>query len=217
MTKKQLPVDEFYQALVMLPIAFRKEYESSIQKIVKENDDNSTSVVNSRLFLLFSPLFVFIDYDLLNHMISKFGSAELKEKMALYVEDVKVFMTETKVGDLIDHWPGCEVSDLNYARLKVKFKDDPMTYTLERLNNFRRKFCSQVRLSEFIFCLISLESTESFFATWIVPTAIVPELSKSMQQLDEGYYQEEHILSVFVELHVYASTATSTQDEVRPD
>ena len=217
MTKEQLPVDEFYQALAILPIAFRKEYESSIQQMlppVKENDGNSTSVVNSSAFLPFSPLFVFIEYHLLNHMISKFGSAELKNEMALYVEDVKVFMRDTKIGELIDHWPGCEVSDLNYAKLKVKFKDDPMMYTLERLNEFRRRFCSQVKLSEFIFCLISLES---FFATWIIPTAIVPELSKAMQQLDEGYYQEEHILSVFVELHVYPSTATSTQDEVRAD
>ena len=221
MTKKRLPVDEFYQALAMLPIAFRKEYESSIQQMlppVKENDGNSTCVVNSSVFLPFSPLFVFIDYHLLNHMISKFGSAELKNEMSSYIEDVKVFMRKTKVGDLIDHWPGYEVSNLNYSKLKAKFTDDPMTYTLERLNNFRRKFCSHVRLSELIFSLISLESTESFFATWIIPTAIVPELSKAIQQLDEGYYQEEHILSVFVdEKQLYPSTATSTQDKIRSD
>ena len=151
-------------------------------------------------------------------MITKFGSAGLKSKMALYIEDVKVFMKETTVHDLIDHWGGCEVSDLNYGKLKAKFKDDPMTYTLERLNKFRRKFCSQVRLSEFIFCLISLESTESFFATWIIPAAIIPELSEAIQQLDKCFYEEEHIVSIFVDQkQLHPSTARNSHDEVRTD
>ena len=215
----RLPVSEFYRALAILPIAFRKEYESLIQQTlstVKDRDDCNISVVTDSVFLLFSPLFVFIDYDLLNYMISKFGSEELKCEMALYIQGVKLFMKETTVGDLIDHWPGYEVSDLNYAKVKAKFKDDPMTYSLERLNKFRRKFCSQVRLSEFIFCLISLESTESFFTTWIIPNAVIPELTEAIQQLDERFYQEEHIISVFVdEKQLYTSTANTSQDEVR--
>jgi hypothetical protein len=205
---KRLPVDKFYQALTMLPIAFRKEYENSIQQMLsaaKESDGQS--VVTSNIFLPFSPLFVFIDYSLLNHMITKFGSAELKCKMALYIEDVKLFMKKTTVHDLIDHWPGCEVSNLNYGKLKAKFRDDPMTYTLERLNKFRRSFCSQVRLSELIFCVISFESTESFFATWIIPAAIIPELSEAIQQLDESFFEEEHIISILVDQkQLYPST-----------
>ena len=121
----RLPVSEFYRALAILPIAFRKEYESSIQQTlstVKDRDDCNVSVVTDSIFLLFSPLFVFIDYDLLNHMISKLGSAELKSVMALYIEDVKLFMKETTVGDLINHWPGCEVSDLNYTKLKASLR-----------------------------------------------------------------------------------------------
>ena len=202
-------MDAFYQALIILPFAFRREYERSIQQLLpaaKEIDGQS--VITSSVFLLFNPLFAFIDYDLLNHMIVKFGSAELKSEMALYIEDVKIFMRETTVGDLIDHWPGREVTNLNYATLKAKFRDDPMTYTLERLNRFRRKFCSQVRLSEFIFCLISVESTESFFATWIIPAAIIPELSKAIHQLDKSFFEEEHIISMFVDL--YSSTASSS-------
>ena len=201
----------------MLPIAFRKEYERSIQQLLPSvKESSSQSVVTSGVFLPFSPLFVFIDYDLLNHMIMNFGSAELKSKMALYIKEVKIFMKETTVGDLIDHWPGCELeSNLNYAELKAKFRDDPMTYTLERLNKFRRRFCGQVRLSEFIFCLISLESTESFFATWIIPVAIIPELSETIKQLNKSFYEEEHIISIFVDQkQLYPSTISSSQYEV---
>ena len=201
----------------MLPTAIRKEYESSVQQVLpaaKESD--SQGFVTSSAFLPFYPLFVFIDYDLLNHMIVEFGSGELISKMALYVEDVKLFLKETKVGDLIDHWPGCEVSDLNYAKLKAKFRDDPMTYTLERLNKFRRRICSQVRLSEFIFCLISLESAESFFATWIIPAVIIPELNEMIKQLDKNFFEEEHIISLFVDQkQLYPSVISKSQYEVR--
>ena len=155
MTERGIPVSEFFRTLTMLPIAFRNEYESTIQQKLPAIKDSGDGAVTSGVFLPFSPLFVFIDYDLLNH---KFGSTELKEDMESYIEDMQVFMRETTVGDLIDHWPGYEVSDLNYTKLKAKFNGDPKTYTLERLNKFRRKFCSQVRLSVFILGLISLES-----------------------------------------------------------
>ena len=201
----------------MLPTAIRKEYESSVQQILpaaKESDGQG--FVTSSTFLPFYPLFVFIDYDLLNYMIVEFGSGELISDMDLYIEDVKLFMKETKVGDLIDHWGGCEVSDLNYAKLKVKFRDDPMTYTLERLNKFRRRICSRVRLSEFIFCLTSLESAESFFATWIIPAAIIPELSEAIKQLDKMFFEEEHIISLFVDQkQLYPSVISESQYEVR--
>ena len=215
-TKKRLPVSEFYQALTILPFAFRMEYESSIQQTlstVKDRDD----FVSSNVFNPFFPLFFFIDYDLLNYMISEFGSAELKSEMALYIEDVKLFMRKTTVGDLIDHWPGCdEDSNFDYAKVKAKFKDDPMKYTLERLNKVRRRFCGHVRLSKFIFRLISVESTESFFATWIIPNAVIPELTEAIQQVDESFYEEEHIISVFInEKQLYPSTPNSSQDEVR--
>ena len=164
----------------------------------------------ARVFLQFSPLFAFIDYDLLDHLIRTFGSTELKSETALYIEDVKLFMRETTVGDLIDHWPGYEVPDLNYAKLKAKFENDPMTYTLERLNEFRRHFCGQVRISEFIFCIISFESRASFFATWVIPAAIIPELSEAIQQLDESFF-EEHIISLFVDQkQIYPFTASSS-------
>ena len=212
-TIKQLPVDEFYQALTMLPLAFKREYERSIQQMLpaaKEIDGQR--VVTSSVFLPFSPLFVFIDYDLLNHMIVKFGSAELKSEMALYIEEVKIFTKETTVGDLIDRWPGCELeSNLNYAQLNAKFRDDPMTYTLQRLNRFRRRFCIQVRLSKLIFCLISVESTTSFFATWIIPAAIIPELSEAIQRLHESVFEEEHIISIFVnQKQIYPFTVSSS-------
>ena len=158
-----------------------------------------------------NPLFTFIDYGLLDHLITNLASKELKEDMTTYVERVTEFMRETTVGAIMDCFPGDAEPSVDYSKLKMKFKDDPKTYTLERLNNFRRKFCSTIRLSEFIFGLISLETTESFFATWIIPTLAVPELMKAVREIDEHFYELEHIMSMSVDqeqLYPFPDNAT---------
>ena len=190
---------ELLRALTMLPVSLRKEYESSIQQMLPALEGKNTI---TELFLRLSPLFVFIDYGLLDHLISKFGSPVLKEDMRSYVSKVKVFMRNTTVADLMDYWPGEQHPGMNYSELKAKFSDDPKSYTLERLNNFRRKFCCKIRLSEFIFGLILLEAGESFCVTWLVPSIVSPELRKAINEIDESFLQEEHILIISLDLEI---------------
>ena len=190
---------ELLRVLTMLPVSLRKEYESLIQQILPTLESKNTT---TELFLRLNPLFVFVDYGLLDHLVSKFGSPALKGDMKSYVNEVKVFMRETTVGDLMDFWPGEENPHMNYSELKVKFSDDLRSYTLERLNNFRRKFCCKLRLSEFIFGLILLEAGESFYATWLVPSIVAPELRKAIEEIDESFYQEEHVLMISLDIEL---------------
>lgn len=196
---------ELLQALTMLPVSLRKEYESSIQQMLPTLEGKNTI---TELFLRLSPLFVFIDYGLLDHLISKFGSPALKEDMKSYVSQVKVFMRETTVADLMDYWPGEEHPRMNYSKLKTKFSDHPRLYTLERLNNFRRKFCCKIRLSEFIFGLILLEAGESFYATWLVPSIVADELKKAINEIDIRFYQEEHVLMISLDFELLYQSMT---------
>ena len=197
---------ELLRALTMLPISLRKEYESLIQQMLPALDIKATV---TELFLRLSPLFRFIDYGLLDHLISRFGSLELQKDTKSYVSKIQIFMQETTVGDLMDYWPGDEQPHLNYSKLKAKFNDDPKTYTLERLNNFRRKFCSKVRLSELIFGLILLEAGESFFATWLIPTVVASDLKKAVREMDEIFYQAENVLIISLDHEVLYSKSTA--------
>ena len=125
--------------------------------------------------------------------------------MSIYVKDLKVLLRETTVEDLMEYWPGHEVPHLNrmYSKLIAKFKDDPgpQTYTLEKIDKFRRRFCSYVRLSEFVCGLISFEPSKSFFVVWAIPTAIAAQLTKAISKIDKGFYQEEGVLAVAVQLY----------------
>ena len=195
LNERRVSVDDVVAELTLLPIECCKEYESLIQQKLPMLEE-STRITT--LFNRLNPLFTFIDYGLLQHLISNLGSTELKEDVTSYVDAVQEFMHQTTVGDVINHWPGDEESHASFSKLRAKFNDDPKTYTLERLNNFRRKFCSRVRLSEFIFGLISLEPSESFFVTWLIPTVVVTQLSKSIHQIEHSFYESEHILSISI-------------------
>jgi hypothetical protein len=204
-----ISVTKFFHALEMLPIAFRREYQDTIREMTRNTIREMTQNIESRgpakvttdLFLHYSPLFTFIDYELLRHLISEFGKAKLKERMVVYVAEVEQFKKDTTVADVMDIWPGNTDIHLNYTKLRAKFEGDPRTYTLEKLDKFRRKFCSQLRLSDFIFWLISMEPGMSFFVIWCIPTAAVAELVMNLHLIEEEFYQEENVLSLSLILH----------------
>ena len=188
-------VDKLLQALTKLPFAFRKEYESTVQYMLPDLEKKN---IVRNLFLRLNPLFTFIDYKLLEHLVSKFGSPELKGNMLSYVEKVQLFKKVTTVSELMDYWPGLEVPHVNYNRLRAKFEHDPRTYTLENLDSFRRKFFNHLRLSEFISVsiLMLLEPASSFFAEWFVPTVIVPELMEAFGHMDKTFFQVEQLIEL---------------------
>ena len=198
LTEGGTSVEQVLQALTKLPFAFRKQYQDIIKAMLP---DLETKDLISSLFHLLDPLFTFIDYDLLRHLVAKFGSTTLKEDMSVYIEKVQLFKKATTVSELIDYWPGLEVPMSNYSRLRAKIGDDPRTYTLEELDNFRRKFFSHLKLSDFISVsiLMLLEHTNSFIATWLIPTVIIPGLIEVFHRLHSSFVWAEHILELSVD------------------
>ena len=191
-------MDRLLQALTLLPLIFRKQYESTIQSMLPELENRE---VIRNFFHRLNPLFTFIDYKLLQHLVSKFGSAELKTEMTSYVEKVQLFKKGTTVSELIDYWPGLEIPEVSYSKLRAKFDDDPRTYTLERLDYFRGKFFNHLRLSEFVSVsiLMLLEHTNSFVAVWFVPSLVISELIVGFSEMDSTFLQIERILELSLE------------------
>ena len=188
-------VIKILRALTKLPFGIRKEYESSIQNMLPDLEKRE---VIDNLFLRLNPLFTFIDFKLLQHLISKFGSQELKTDMTMYAEKVQLFMKVTTISDLIDYWPGPKEPLIDHSVLKTKFEDDPKSYTLEKLDHFRNHFYSELRLSEFVSVsiLVSLKHANSFVAMWFVPTVVVPKLIEAFSRMDRTFFQIERVLEL---------------------
>ena len=100
--------------------------------------------------------------------------------------DVSKFKHETTISELMDIWDGIENQSLNYTELKVRFGEDPMKCSLEKLDKYRKKFCSKYELSELVMILIHLKPG-SFIAVWRIPTLLGSELmgSTSLKHEDD--------------------------------
>ena len=195
LTKGGVTVDDLLQALTLLPFAFSQQYESTIQSMLPNLEKEE---VIRKLFLRLNPLFTFIDFKLLQHLVSAFGSPELKKDMTSYAEKVQLFKKVTTISDLIDHWPGLDLPQIDHKMLRTKFEDDPKSYTLEKLDYFRNRFYSKLRLSEFVAVsiLALLQPANSFIAMWFVPTVVVPEIIEAFGQIDSTFFQAEEILEI---------------------
>ena len=181
------------EAFSVLPVGAKNESDTSVrdilQNLITEGGLQITSCIQ------------FLNYSLIRHLILKFGDAELQQDMKVYLAEIEVFMKETTIGMIADCCPQDMESHVNCMKLMVNFNENPKTYTLERLSNFKAKFCMKVHQSELVFCLVTLEAgSSSFLATWMVPAAIKTMLTETaLNHIGQEFYQEDSIALVLLE------------------
>ena len=117
--------------------------------------------------------------------------------MSAYVKVVQVFYDETTVQQLMDHWPGRRDIPPHFEELIAVIDEDPSTYTLRQLDNLRKQFCSEIRLSETVLILIRFGRKNSFLVNLVFPSIFVAQM-KSMISSLRSFFQVHHILSVTV-------------------
>ena len=179
----------------LLPTIIRQEYKLKIDEIFPQLKNENTI---SDMFYRLSRLVDFLGYGLLKHIIDEFGSDDLKKMMNDYSKDVVQFMKKTTVKQLMDHLPGQQEIPPNFSKLQAKIDEDPTTYTLYDLDQKRRRFCCENKLTDLVSVMIGLGLANSFIVEWLVPSALVPKLMESAKQLDFGFYHRERILKVVV-------------------
>ena len=180
-------------ALAMLPLSLRDEYK----KYVTEN--LSTLAAASSVTMMFVHLsfnFTFIDHGLLEHLIKTFGSSQLKQEMSAYAQEIQVFLGETTVSQLGEHWPGRQELPPHFDKLLMMIDKEPGKCSLCMVNGLRKRFCSEVHLSEVVFILIGIGKANSFLVVFMVPSVLGPRLVESVGGVDDSFYQRECIVSI---------------------
>ena len=193
--KCDMTVKILIDTLTSLPLSLKREYESSITKRVP--DMRKEEQVGD-LFFHLNPLVSFIDYSLIEHFIKKFGSDSLRKDMQSYCYDMQTFMKQTTIQQLIDCLPGKQEAPKNFTILRAKIGRNASTYTLDKINTLRKRFCAEVQLSEVVFCLIALEESNSFIISLLMPSVLVPDLIETAKEVKEGFYDMESILSLSI-------------------
>ena len=119
--------------------------------------------------------------------------------MKEYCDGVIKFMHSTTVQQLMDHWPGKLEIPPNFSKLLAKIIDeDPTTYTLYELDQLRRRYCCEHKLTDLVFVIIVIDEVNSFIVQLLIPSDIVFRLVASARQVDVSFYLRERILKVQV-------------------
>ena len=178
-TDKGVSVKEFRTALMTLPQAIQSEHEEFI--LAKYSLFEKAESVES-IFAHLNFYLSFIDFSLLEHIIQKFCSKGLQNRMKCYVQDMVSFRSETTVSEIIPHLRCPSKILSNISRFEVRLDIDITTFTLEDLEDLRTHCASELSLSKFALQLAEIKKS-SLVLTWLVPSAIVPFVKRSIQQL----------------------------------
>ena len=92
----------------------------------------------------------FIDYHLMEYVISEFGSQHLKQCMQQYVIDLNEYKKHATVHEFMQFWPTRQKPP-NYNDITVKLDKDPKLYTMRELDEFRQSLSVEFwpRLSDY--------------------------------------------------------------------
>lgn len=181
------------EAFSVLPVDAKNECDTPGHNILRNLISKGGLQIASRI--------QFLNYGLIRHVILNFGDAELQRDMNSYFLEIETFMKETTVEMIAECCPQDVKSLVNYIKLMVNFSENPKTFTLERLNNFKANFCMEVQQSELVFCLVTLEAdSSSFLVTWTIPATIKTKLMETaLSNIGQIFYQENNIALVLLE------------------
>ena len=200
----------FRRTLMTLPKAISKENEEFLK--TKYPLFEKAQTIES-IFLHLNFYLSFIDFSLLEHIIEHFGSPSLKQQMAQYSRDIKMFRTETPVIDIIPHLSGRPKPPPHFTELEMNLDFDPKTCTLEDLEQHRKNFGREFSLSEFAIFLVKLEKG-SLVAVWLIPLDIVSKLKGHIQQKSVTFFLKFKILELSINEECLYPYSTPKHDTV---
>ena len=159
MLRAQVSVVDLLDTLTLLPTSIRTEHYQFIKKCI---DDLMKTEDISDIFRRLNLYWTYLEYSLLDHIIvchSDIFSVELKEKMRLYNYDMIAFKKSTTVKQLMEI--GLGVIRLEpppgFSRFVRQIPYYNTDFTLENLDNVRRRIGIELNLPSFILMLQSVE------------------------------------------------------------
>ena len=149
-------------------LLLKYEYQEFIHEHVMQIDTETTL---DELWMRLSSYWNFLNFDLLEHVISNFDSEDLKHKMESYKHDLQSFRNSTRLCDFIDYWPASKepFPAMDFKRLSVALDWDWNSCTLEDLDRLEGSLTSTLNMPKFAFLLKDIKHEGRItFITWLI-------------------------------------------------
>ena len=142
----------------------------------------------------------FLNFDLLEHVISKFGSEDLKHKMKCYKCELQSFRKATRLCDFIDCWPvqGETPPETDLREFVAKMKHDWENCTLEDLETLKGVITRKFFVPEFAIKLKKIVEG-SIVITWLVPAPLVNALQEAVETSSSDFFLEHKIETITID------------------
>ena len=147
--RKEIEPSVFLSRVTYLPVAARTQHRS----FVAENLTNIPPPVTfEKIWPILNLYWDFLNYGLLEHVINKNGSEDLKLKMQTYINDLSEFKQGTLLCDFIHSWPFRDDKsplEESLKQLVVKMKQKWSQCTLQDVESFKKVLIQKFFLPEY--------------------------------------------------------------------
>ena len=209
LTDKGIEDRHFHACLIALDVSRRKEHGEFVNNILK---------CGPNLYDLWCKLcdyWNFLNFNLLEHVVNKFGSPDLKLKMKSYTCDLQKFRSATRLSDFVDCWPVKGETPPDLRTFVVKMNLNWERCTLEDLETFKGGITHQLFLPDFMLRLEKIEEG-SITVTWLLPAPYVKLSLMAIQSTSIEFFMEQKIETISIDGHeCYPSPITGVSGHLK--
>ena len=191
---KKQPVDTFKVRLTSFSVR-DKEY---FMEFMKEIIHKKRSVTD--IWVALNKFFDFLNYSILQHVLTKFKNRALQRRMDAYKEKMYTFFRRTRLCDFLQCWPSCthDPPVKEFKDFVAKSRKDWDTFTLHDLENLKGRLATKLLLPKFVF-LLEKASKGCLEVIFSIPPSLVEQLQAEVKNTPLREFVEMEIESITVD------------------
>ena len=191
---REQPVDIFKVRLTSLNVRDKEHFMEFMTKIIQ----NKVSVTD--IWVALNKFFNFLNYSILQHVLTKFTNRALQGRMDAYKDKLYTFFRRTRLCDFLQCWPSCKrdppVKELR--NFVAKSRKDWDSCTLHDLENLKGRLATKLLLPKFVF-LLKKASRGCLEVTFSIPPSLVEQLQTEVKNTPLREFVEMEIESITVD------------------
>ena len=196
LVEKGIDVHRLHAWLVSLDVSRKHEHKEFIDSHLMNINQGVTF---SNLWTRLGNYCNFLNFDLLEHVVGKFGSEDLKHKMESYESDLQSFRKSTRLRDFIDCWPvrgqTPPVKELREFVAKVEYRWD--NCTLEDLDMLEGVITRKFFLPKFALQVKEIKEG-CIVITWLIPAPFIEALQEAIETTSSEFFVEHRIQTITI-------------------
>ena len=195
---KKIDPNILLSRVTYLPVSVRREHQTFIEEKLTNIPPPETF---AKIWSILNLYWDFLNYGLLEHVINKCGSEDLKQEMQDYVHKLSTFKQTTRFCDFIESWPCRDDGPPPEDRLKkvvVKMNHEWSQCTLRDVESFKRALVHKFFLPEFDILLQKAERG-CVCVTWLTSPSISALLQQNLTNIETEFFKKHGIDAVTID------------------